>query len=383
MTKVFVKNTSYQYGSLRPAVFEVIDLIGKDIIKKQDRVLIKPNFLSPALPEEAILTHPLVIKAAVEYVLEKGGQPLVADSPGRGTFKKIFETGGYKEALKGMDVECRELSDSVETDIGEPFGRIEIAKDAIEADVVINLPKLKSHSQMMITLGVKNLFGCIVGFKKAEWHFKAGVDRDLFARLLVKICKTINPAITLIDGILAMEGQGPAKSGQPRDLGVLAGSSNAIALDMAICSMLGMEHENVPTLKAAKHLGLTDDSLHIKGDFTIVNDFKTPEMLTLEFGPKIFHGFVRKYFLQRPQADLQLCEFCGECFEHCPADAISFFQEMVVFDYDKCIRCYCCLEVCPKGSIRTTDPYCGRVLRKLNMKEKVNRFFRFLSELTQ
>ena len=212
MATVFFVQSEYDDPALKRAVFGLLDRIASLRIEKGARVLIKPNFLAPARPERAMTTHPLVLRAAVEYVLDKGGRPLVADSPGMGTFERLLREGGYAEALKGLDVEVRPFKETVRVDIGEPFGRIEIAREALEADVVVNLPKLKTHTQMLLTVGVKNLFGCIVGLKKPEWHMRSGVDRHMFARLLVQHLRAaVNPAATLVDGIVAMEGQGPGR----------------------------------------------------------------------------------------------------------------------------------------------------------------------------
>ena len=183
MATVFFVQSEYDDPALKRAVFGLLDRIASLRIEKGARVLIKPNFLAPARPERAMTTHPLVLRAAVEYVLDKGGRPLVADSPGMGTFERLLREGGYAEALKGLDVDVRPFKETVRVDIGEPFGRIEIAREALAADVVVNLPKLKTHTQMLLTVGVKNLFGCIVGLKKPEWHMRSGVDRHMFARL--------------------------------------------------------------------------------------------------------------------------------------------------------------------------------------------------------
>jgi uncharacterized protein (DUF362 family) len=170
MSRVIVRRSSYDYEVLRPLVFELLDTLDDDHrIQKNSRVLIKPNFLAPAPPEKAMLTHPLIIRAVAEYALEKGALVQVSDSPAMGTFDRIIKESGIQQALKGLNVELKEFQDSVRKDIGPPFHTIEMARDALNADVVLNLPKLKTHTQMLLTLGVKNLFGCIVGLRKPEW----------------------------------------------------------------------------------------------------------------------------------------------------------------------------------------------------------------------
>ena len=365
MVNVIFKKASYDYKLLKTVLFDTIDGLGGNFIHNGARVLIKPNLLLPAGPEKAIITHPLVVKAIAEYVLEKGGHVQISDSPAVGAFPKILEEGKYKEVFNGLDVVFKEFKESVKVDIGEPFGRIDIARDALEADLVINVAKLKTHAQMLLTLGVKNIFGCIIGFSKPEWHLRAGVDRDIFAKLLVQIYEAVKPSLTILDGILAMEGDGPGKSGTPRETGVIAGSRSALALDPAVCSMLGLERDKLPTNRAARRLGLINQEIYISGDFNMINDFRFPEAADLTFGPRFLQGFTRKYLSQRPIINKKVCRLCGECRDYCPARAVTINKTKVVFDYDACIRCYCCIEVCPYGALRAKEALPGRLLRRI------------------
>ena len=357
------RKASYDYKPLKTILFDTIDGLGGDFIQKGARVLIKPNLLLPAGPEKAILTHPLIVKAVAEYVLEKGGHVQISDSPAVGTFSKVLTEGTYKKVFEGIDVVFKEFKESVKVDIGDPFGKIDIAKDAVEADLVINIAKLKTHAQMLLTLGVKNLFGCIIGFKKPEWHLRAGVDREVFAKLLVQIHEAVKPSLTILDGILAMEGDGPGKSGTPRHTGVIAGSRSALAVDLAVCSMLGLKCDMLPTNRAAQRLGLIDQEIYISGDFKMVNDFRFPELGDLTFGPRFLHGFTRKYLSQRPVVNKGICRLCGECSDYCPAGAVTVNKKKIIFDYDSCIRCYCCIEVCPHGALRANEALLGKMFR--------------------
>jgi uncharacterized protein (DUF362 family)/Pyruvate/2-oxoacid:ferredoxin oxidoreductase delta subunit len=365
MPKVVVRRASYDYDALREAFFEIMDLTGGNRIERNSRVLIKPNLLAPASPDRAMLTHPAVVRAAVEYVLEKGAVAQVSDSPAMGSFEKVLKESGIRSALEGLDVEFKEFKDSRIVDAGEPFHRLEIAREALDADLIINLPKLKTHSQMLLTLGVKNLFGCVVGFKKPEWHLRTGVDRDMFARLLVRIYGVLKPAFTILDGVLAMEGQGPGKGGVPREVGVLLGSDDSVALDMVVCRMLGIPSDRVLTNKASEEMGLLSGPIELDGVLPDVRGFKMPEIAPVVFGPQPFHGVLRKHLVQRPVTRDAMCRLCGDCMRYCPAQAISIERKAVNFDYDKCIRCYCCLEVCPHGALRAEEPSAGRIIRKL------------------
>jgi uncharacterized protein (DUF362 family)/Pyruvate/2-oxoacid:ferredoxin oxidoreductase delta subunit len=363
MIDVLFKNTSYAATDLGTTIHEIMDGAGADRIQPGMRVLIKPNLLLPAVPEVAVTTHPLVVKAVVAYVLEKGALPVVADSPGMGSFEKILSKGGYLDATGGLDVVFRPFRESVSIDIGKPFGLISLAREALQADFVINLAKLKTHAQMLLTLGVKNMFGCVIGLKKPEWHLKAGLDRALFARLLVQICRTVAPGITIVDGITALEGQGPGKSGTPRKLGLIAGSRNAYAVDMTLCKVLGLDPAVLQTHRAAQELGLLPENINLKGRFHVIDDFVFPDIGPLTMGPKMLHGFMRRNIIQKPIVNNKDCRLCGKCWKYCPAKAITHHIKGIRFNYDTCIRCYCCLEICPHGVIHMHEPLLGRVLR--------------------
>jgi len=366
MSLVLIRKSSYLYETLKPQVFAVLDRLGGHRMTPGSRVLIKPNLLTPATPQQAILTHPSVVRAAVEYTLEHGARPLIADSPALGSFNRIIRESGIQEALAPFNVECRPFQDSLKIDIGEPFGIIDIAREAIESDFIINLPKFKTHSQMLLTLGVKNLFGCIVGYRKPEWHMKTGVNRPLFARLLVQLYQRIQPAFTILDGILALEGEGPGKRGTPINVGLLLGSDNALALDRTVCRLLDLEPDTIPVLKAAREFGIMEESPTIDGPLESLPSFRLPQSSpSLLYGPAILQRMIRLHFLPRPVAEENLCRHCGACWQICPAKAIDETVRPIAFNYDRCIRCYCCIEVCPHGALHTVDPLPGRVLRKI------------------
>jgi uncharacterized protein (DUF362 family)/Pyruvate/2-oxoacid:ferredoxin oxidoreductase delta subunit len=360
---VIVRRASYEGDSLRAEIFGMMEAMGGDEIRKGRRVLIKPNLLAPAPPRRAVTTHPSVIRAAVEYCNERGVRPLVADSPSTGAFDLLLRVGGIRDALRGLDCECRPFHNCVRIAIGEPFGAIEIADDAVRADVIINLPKLKTHSQMLLTLAVKNLFGCVVGYRKPEWHMRAGVDREVFARLIAGIGRTLRPSFNILDGILSMEGQGPGMRGVPRELGVLLASRDPFALDLAVCRMLALDPQKLPVLKVAWEMGFPAPEAQIDGSLPAIPDFKFPAFTSLLVGPAFLQGFIRRQVLPRPVCDAALCRMCGECWKICPARAITPDCKPLDFDYERCIRCYCCIEVCPFGALSSTETVTGRIVR--------------------
>jgi uncharacterized protein (DUF362 family)/Pyruvate/2-oxoacid:ferredoxin oxidoreductase delta subunit len=367
------RRSDYEAGTLAAAVHEMLDGSGMRPIESGMRVLIKPNFLAPAPPERAMTTHPLVVRAVVEYVLAKGGRPVVCDSPGRGSFERVLREGGYAQALSGLDVALRPFRETAKVDIGEPFGRIDLAREAVQSDLVINLPKLKTHTMMLLTLGVKNLFGCVVGTAKPEWHMRSGIDRKVFARLLVQICRVVNPAVTLLDGILGMEGQGPGRSGTPRGLGLLASGVSASAVDMAVCRVLGVRPEELPTHSAALAAGMVAAEPEVRGDLPRVAGFRLPVLAPLTFGPLRLQRLMRRHLVQRPVVERARCRMCGECWRCCPAGAVAPRAETIGFDYDRCIRCFCCVEMCPHAALRTVETGPGRAARHLaGLRDRIN-----------
>ncbi|MCP4748642.1 MAG: DUF362 domain-containing protein [Desulfobacteraceae bacterium] len=364
MTRVLIRKGIYDQEKMRRVAGEMLDEMGPEKVAYGDKVLIKPNLLMAAEPDKGIVTHPMLTRAVAEYFLDRGARVQVSDSPAVSNFDKIIRIAGYKEILKGLDVKLTQFQESVDVDIGEPFGSIPISRDALEADAVINLAKLKTHAQMYLTLGVKNIFGCIVGLRKPEWHMRSGVDRMIFAQLLVQIYEAVAPAYTIVDAVLALEGQGPGKGGQSRHLGLLIGGENAHAVDKTIATLLGLEPAQVLTCLNALKLSLFDGKVHVDGDLHIINDFKFPELNSLSMGPESLNSFMRKYVIQKPVAESKSCKLCGECWTICPAKAITHNNRTIYFKYDKCIRCYCCIEVCPHAAIRAKEPLLGYIWRR-------------------
>ncbi len=330
-----------------------------------DRVLVKPNLLVSAKPDAAVCTHPLVVASVCRYLADHGAVITVSDSPAIGAAEKIWEKCGFKEACAGIPLSVKNFSAPVKVDIGPPFGRIDIARQAIETDIVINLPKIKTHTQMLLTLAVKNMFGCIVGFEKPRWHVRCGIDRDIFATLLAGICRAVAPCATVADGIIAMHKNGPGKSGEPFDLGILLASADPFAADIAICKILGIDPRIVATCRISIDQGLVPNEIEINGSWPEVSGFILPKTGSLTFGPSFMQGFIRKHLVARPVADPGLCVGCGECEGYCPASAIRMENKKPEFDYEKCIRCYCCIEVCPAGALSTGYSLAGKLISYL------------------
>ena len=229
-TVSIVRCETYDEEEVLRGLRRSIDLLGgiETFVKRGDRVLLKPNLLYGKPPEKAVTTHPSVVRGMIEIVREAGGVPSIGDSPGMESLRKAAEKAGIKRVADETGCSLVEFDRPIVPPDrkGKWFKQLEIDRSVLEADVIINLPKWKTHGQMLLTLGVKNLFGCIPGPRKALWHLKAGQDQERFARMLIDVYLTVRPALTLLDGIVGMDGNGPG-SGRPVPLGAPPGQQRS------------------------------------------------------------------------------------------------------------------------------------------------------------
>ncbi len=364
----------YEREWVSQAVHKAIALLGGigAFVEKGETVLIKPNLLSAHPPERHITTHPEVVRAVCEMVLEAGGRPFIGDSPALDSFSKVARDTGMLEISKELNVPLMELGEPVlaPDDPRRVFKRIEISKAALKAKKVISIAKLKTHTQMLLTLGVKNNFGTVVKQAKAEWHSTAGMSRDLFASLLLDIYITVNPVLTIIDGIWGMEGRGPT-NGTPRHVGILGASRDAIALDTVITKILNIPLRFFPLYRQAKRRGLGTTDLEkiqrlgdVPEDF-LIQGFEIPKLDSMSVIPRVMEAFTRKYLVSKPYVYQDRCEGCGKCLHICPQKAIEFKKGAANIDYDKCIRCYCCQEVCDSDAIGFKEGIFLKVTKKV------------------
>ncbi len=333
-----------------------------------ERVLLKPNLLSASLPGRCITTHPEVVRAVALRVLAAGGRPFIADSPGLDGFSGVASKTGMAEVARELNISCEELDDPVPLPMaeGSVFQRVEVSRKAVEADRIINLPKLKTHAQMMLTLGVKNLFGTVVRQRKASWHYTVGLDRDVFADLHLDIARSLAPSLTIMDGIEGMEGRGPG-NGHPRHFGLLAASTDPLALDLRLCSLLGADLQAFPLYRSAARRNLLPENIGKTGgdlppDFTF-EKVDIPRLDSLHLLPSFLDGIGKRFLSSRPVQRPGDCIGCGKCARLCPAGAMVMKKNNFIdIDYEKCIRCYCCQEVCPEDAIGFSRGFLLRVL---------------------
>lgn len=353
-----VKCSTYDETEVLKTLRQSIDLIGgiNSFVKKGDRVLFKPNLLSAKSPEKAVTTHPAVVKGVVQIVQEAGGIPFLGDSPGIESAKRVAGKSGIKEVADSLGCPIVEFNRPVlpPERKGKVFKNIEIDQSVLEADVTINLPKWKTHAQMFLTLGVKNLFGCIPGPSKALWHLKAGEDPKLFAQMLVDLYQMIQPSLNILDGIVGMEGNGPG-SGHPISLGLILASKDALGVDQIVCDLLGLPRDSLITNRVAFERGLGENDVVTVGerleDVKITN-FKFPTPYRIDwYLPGFIKKAVKSAMSAKPIIEKEICKLCNQCVKICPTKALIEKNKGLVFDYGKCIRCFCCQEICPEGAI--------------------------------
>lgn len=380
------RSINYHYPRVYQAVKNAVDALGgmNSFVKPGQKVLLKPNLLSGLPPERAANTHPAVVKAMIELAQEAGGRVSIGDSPALSSALTVARKSGNLEVAREMGVPVINFEDSVEVQVpeGKIFRKIEVAREAIEADVVINLPKLKTHDVMPLTLAVKNIFGCVVGRNKARWHVQAGHDVSYFARMLAELYALINPALNIMDGIVGMEGNGP-RNGDPRQIGLILASPDAVALDRVVQEILGLRQEDLLTTVIGGEIGLGESELSKiecrgeKIEQIKIDGFKLPiRTPQTQILGKILRWLLKDSFTYRPVIDHRTCSRCGVCLEACPINIISYQpdastqegkEKLVHIDYQRCIHCFCCQENCTEGAITARQGWLASVLSRLGI----------------
>ena len=367
----------YERSNIGEGLQRLLEPLGgiSAFVGKGQRVLIKPNMLSGKDPDKAVTTHPELVRAVICQVIDAGGIPLVGDSPGIGTPKQVARSCGIAAVIEETGATFAPFTESVPASSASGiFHKLELARDVLDADVVINLPKLKTHQMMGLTCGVKNLFGAVVGMRKPQLHLQAGTDKAFFAHMLLELCDAIAPALTIVDAVTAMEGEGPG-SGDPVHVGVLLASADPVALDTVATCLVGLPQEAVWTQKVAREQGRPGSDL---SGLQMVGDslgalrpavFRPAKSTDVNFGlPDWVRGPLRQAVTATPAVDDELCLACGLCARHCPPEAMSIEEGRLQIDYKRCIRCFCCQELCPHEALRTRQGLLLRLARFLGGK---------------
>lgn len=347
MSKVFVINANYQ--NIKSVIDEIFKQFPLDL--KNRKVWIKPNLIGKFPPQQGATTHPDFVKSVLEYVTSYTEDVIVGDNSGLGygINEEVAEITGIKKvsgkyykniSISGKKILCRSRF----------FKELLVSDIVTTADIVISLPKFKTHLQTVITGGIKNMFGMIIGSLKTKIHSLApGIIN--FSEAIVDIYQCRIPDLVIMDGIIGMEGDGPS-NGIPRHIGKVLASFNSVDLDTVMSKMMGFAPDKIPLLNIAykRELGKTINNIRIDGDFEIIRNFKPPSTFIFR------HPLGDAISLLTPPlpqltVDNSKCTRCFTCKKVCPQGAIQIFKTVKI-DKDKCILCYCCNEICPEGAIK-------------------------------
>jgi uncharacterized protein (DUF362 family) len=262
-TKVILtKCPDYSPANLAKAIEKQLSFMGglEKFVTRGESVLLKPNFIAPKSRRHATQTHPEVILQMARMLKDIGAKPFVGDSPAWSNTFACVKALRLEEPLRKMDVPVKQLDRPKWLKICTNNLKIGISSVALEADKIINLPKFKSHQQLVATFAVKNMFGCVSGKQKAFWHFANGGSKRLFCEFLIEIYKMLSPAFTLIDGITAMDELGPIR-GRARPLGLLVGGTEPVSCEVVCAKLVGFEPNNIPIVKTAHEIGFGNSQL--------------------------------------------------------------------------------------------------------------------------
>jgi uncharacterized protein (DUF362 family) len=305
-TVSLIRANSYQQQALQADIKRLLEPLGgiSAFVKPGNRVLLKPNLLTAGRPGKECITRPELVRCVAQMVQEAGGKPFFGDSPAFGTAMGVARANGYLPMMAELNLPVVEFHGQRYETTNDAFSHLRLSKEAMEADVVINLPKLKSHMQLSLTMGVKNLFGCVPGKMKAWWHMEAGKDENRFGEMLVETARAINPDLTILDGIIGHQGNGPS-GGEPRELNVLGASADVFALDRSIVEMLNIDPTLIPTITAAERLRLSPQLAditfaHQRPVDLQVTDWKLPDaLMPIDFGmPRVIKSTFKHFYIR-------------------------------------------------------------------------------------
>lgn len=342
------------YDNVRNAVDSAFEHFPTRVTGK--KVLIKPNVLRSSEAEEGIVTHPAVLRSVVEKVEAMDpASIIVGDNPGLfnyGANEESFKKTGLMDAAKGYYQNIGDDSQKVEFN-PDFMPTVSLSQAVLEADIIISLPKFKTHGLTVITGAIKNSYGFLPGALKAKLHKAAG-NPERFHEMVVDVFRLRVPDLFILDAVVGMEGNGPA-SPDLRDIGLILASDNAVAMDSVMAVMMGLEPTQLRFLQKAKELELGEndlDKIEIIGELKKLTDYKIPPL----GGEAIMNNeaiqeMIHSRTLLLPQVAPDLCTACETCIEQCPVSALSMNGDIPQVDADTCITCFCCQEICPEKAI--------------------------------
>jgi len=376
-TVVAIRCASYDAVEVQEAVNRGLGLLGgtETFAQSGERILLKPNLLIGRSPERGVNTHPSVFRAVATAFKAAGAELSYGDSPGFGKPQAAAQRAGLLDVAQELGVELADFTrgETISFPEGRQNKQFTIARGALSADGIVSLPKLKSHGLTRVTGAIKNQFGCIPGPLKMEFHARLPMA-ELFSQMLVDLNRFLKPRLFIMDGIVAMEGNGP-QNGTPCPMNVLLFSRDPVALDATVCRLIELEPRLVLPIQYGVEFGLgAYENIEYLGD--PIESFVNAEFvinrlpLSTTEQPRRASRMARRFVVPKPFIRATKCTKCGTCVSVCPVDpkAVEFRGagriDPPVHDYQRCIRCYCCQELCPEGAIEVVTPLLGRLIHR-------------------
>lgn len=349
-----------------------------NFVKKDMKVGIKLNLVTSSKPEKAVTTNPILVIELCKLLIAKGAIVTIGDSPGNlfteGVLKSVYKETGMNEVLNTGAKLNFNVSTSKCVASGQVLHSLDVSDWLLEQDVLINFAKLKSHGMMSLSASVKNMFGCVPGILKPEYHYRYPSHPD-FANMLIDLNEHYKPVLNILDAVIGMEGNGPTQ-GDPRFIGLLMASKSPYAIDLVASKIIGLEKEHVHTLNESIKRGLVPDkiedlNLSYPIEEFIIKDFKNilPGK-NMEFnkfkGPfgKLISKFIQKVLTTKPKVKKNQCVGCKVCANICPVKAITMKNKVPSINRKVCIRCFCCQEFCPKGAMKVNKNLLVKLLTR-------------------
>ncbi len=371
-----VRCDEYRDELVYDSVRRGIDLLGgvSSFVKPGEKIVMKPNVLIGSDPAKSVTTHPTVFKAVGRILQEAGASVSYGDSPSFGGCESNLRKSGLKQIGDELGLTLADFDHGQEVNHNAALQnkKFVFANGVLEADGLVSLPKMKTHGLNRFTGAVKNQFGCIPGILKGQFHVKMANPYD-FATMLVDINTFIKPRLYIMDGIVAMEGNGP-RNGKSRPMNVLLFSTDPVAMDSVACKMIDLNPEFVPTSKPGEKAGLGTyhyENIEVAGENIesfIVKDFQVTRKPPIPTTEGFFRAFLKNQLTPRPVINMAKCTSCGTCIKMCPVGptALDWMRNEAgkspKHNYNRCIRCYCCQETCPEGAITIRSPFLGRLI---------------------
>jgi len=367
-----VKCENYQIENVQVAVDTALTLLGgvEALLPVPKKTLLKPNFLTAEPPEKCATTHPAVFEAVARAVMPYCSGLRYGDSPAFTSMENVAHKSGVGAAATKLTVLPADFShgQTIPFKEGRQQKQFYLADGVLQAEQLISISKLKTHAFTRLTGALKNQFGCIPGPSKAEFHALLPELED-FSQMIIDLNACVNPALYIMDGIWAMEGNGP-KNGKPKFVGLILASTDGVALDATVCRLLGVSPQATPVLRLGEETGIgtwREENIQIVG--CNLEEVKISDFDVQKLPPPLWQYLSRHFrrpFIPRPMLNKNLCNGCGVCYEICPVKPKAInknSQGKPQFDYNRCIRCFCCQETCPQGALAVHTPIIRRVIK--------------------